>query len=154
SSKERIRMMTAAQPPGAAPLVGWRLWRLREGRLGSWAAEHVWQPGPNEAHCLNDSIGAVRRRPPCERSPGSGWRGGIWAVLEPERCLRMAREGAVWWDAGTIVMGLMVGWGTTAIHGAEGFRCQHAAVTCLFLDAINDRALAAVGRTLWWGGLM
>jgi hypothetical protein len=65
----------------------------------------------------------------------------------------MAREGAVWWDTRAVVMGLIVGWGTSAIHGTEGFRCQHAAVSCLFVDAVDDRALAAIGRQRWWGGL-
>lgn len=137
----------------AQQLVGWRLWRMRDGRLASWAADYVWQPGPNEARCLNDPIGVVQPGP-CERSPGVGCRCGLWAVREPDRCLRMAREGAVWWDTGAVVLGLIVGWGSTAIHGEEGFRCQHAAVSCLFTDAVDDRALAAVGRRRWWGGLM
>ena len=32
------------------------------------------------------------------------------------------------------VLGLITAWGTVALHGREGFRAQHASVTCLFTD--------------------
>lgn len=127
------------------PAVGWRLWRLREGRLHSWAVDYVWEPGPVEARCLIVPTGlyyyppaAVRE--PCERSPGEGCRCGIWALWDLSTCVTRARRVGPR-HRGSTVMGLISGWGTVAIHGREGFRAQHAAILCLFADSVWDRAL-------------
>jgi hypothetical protein len=50
------------------------------------------------------------------------------------------------------VLGLIVGWGTVAIHGGDGFRAQHASVTCLFTDwagAAHAPDLARSRLTRW-----
>jgi hypothetical protein len=46
---------------------------------------------------------------------------------------------------GHVVMGLIKGFGTVALHGTEGFRAEMAMVTCIFADEI---ALAPAER-LW-----
>ena len=39
------------------------------------------------------------------------------------------------------MLGLIVGWGMVALHGSEGFRAQHASVTCLFTDWAGSAAV-------------
>jgi hypothetical protein len=141
------------------PLVGWRLWRLQDERLHSWAVDHVWDAGRNEARCLRDAPGVLFSAGipggPCDRSPGAGCKCGLWALWGLGTCVRKARKDARRWDQAPTVIGLVTGWGTAAIHGDEGFRCQYASVACLFTDTIGDRALAAVGRwPRWWGRLV
>jgi hypothetical protein len=125
--------------PHREPVLGWRLWRARRSRLHSWVVDHVWQPGPIEATCLKDdhrSKGlSFPLSEPCEQSPGEGCQCGVWSVWDLGRCVTKGRERG--FSAGvTPVMGLIAGWGTVAVHGAEGFRAQHAAILCLFSDSI------------------
>lgn len=136
---------------GPAPVIGWRLWRLDAGRLRSWVVAQDWQVGPNEARCLVGDgpaslFGPAPRRP-CERSPGRGCRCGLWALRDFASCARKARDESQHWDTRDIVIGLVEGWGTVAIHGDEGFRSQYAAVRCLFTDPIADRGPAP---PRWW----
>jgi hypothetical protein len=50
-----------------------------------------------------------------------------------------------------LVIGLIAGWGTVAIHGEEGFRAQHAAILCLLTDSIWDKSLDPLcNRMGWW----
>jgi hypothetical protein len=117
------------------PVVGWRLWKVREDALCSWAVEHVWQPGDNEAVCLSD------RLYPCPEPPGTSCRCGFWALYSPVAAIRLASAT----PAARAVIGLVAGFGTVAVHGREGFRAEMARVTCLFSDEI---ALTPVER-LW-----
>lgn len=117
------------------PLVGWRLWKVREGELCSWAVEHVWHPGENKAACLAD------RLYPCPQSPGRSCRCGFWALYSPVAAIRLASTT----PASAAVIGLVAAFGTVAVHGTEGFRAEMARVTCLFTDEI---AVAPVER-LW-----
>lgn len=129
-----VREVNAINPE---PVVGWRLWRVREGELHSWAVEHVWQPGENMAECFADEMSR------CPRSPGKLCRCGFWALFTPTAAMRLAAEK----PTGRAVMGLIKGYGTVALHGAEGFRAEMATVTCIFADEIS---LASVER-LWRG---
>ena len=109
----------------AAGMLGWRLWRLRDGVLRSWTLSYDWSPGRNQATCLSP------RSSRCQSSPGGTCQCGFWALDSPLECLLRGRhQGIGWWP----VMGLMRGWGTVAVHGQEGFRAQAAAVVCLFSD--------------------
>jgi len=50
-------------------------------------------------------------------------------------------------------MGLVVGWGTVALHGREGFRAERAALRCLFTDRPwSAAALPGTPSRLagWW----
>ena len=107
------------------PVVGWRIWRLQDGLLQSLVVDHHWEPGENRARCL-----ASGRRP-CRDAPGRGCLCGFWAVWSPSESLtRVCPAIEPPWQ----VMGLIAGWGTVAMHGAEGFRSERAAVRCLFSD--------------------
>jgi hypothetical protein len=68
----------------------------------------------------------------CVAPPGKHCQCGFWALSSPLKCLAMAYRGGGL--PPSHVLGLIVGWGTVAIHGSEGFRAQHASVTCLFTD--------------------
>jgi len=50
-------------------------------------------------------------------------------------------------------MGLVVGWGTVALHGREGFRAERAALRCLFTDRPWSVAAGPGGPSRlagWW----
>ncbi len=115
--------------------VGWRLWKVREDELCSWAVDYVWQPGENKAVCLADRLFR------CPEAPGTSCRCGFWALYSPVAAIRLA-SGT---PAARAVIGLVVAFGNVAVHGREGFRSEMAKVACLFTDEI---ALAPVER-LW-----
>jgi hypothetical protein len=117
------------------PVVGWRLWKVREDELCSWAVEHVWQQGDNKAVCL------ANRMYRCPQAPGMSCRCGFWALYSPVTTIRLASAT----PAARAVIGLVEAFGTVAVHGREGFRAEMARVTCLFTDEI---ALAPAER-LW-----
>lgn len=118
----------------AQPVVGWRVWALRDGRLASWATRYVWEPGENVASCLVPPrpMGCIPpRHPHRSEPPGDGCGCGFWAVFSPFLALNRAR--AVRQERNS-VLGLILGWGSIALHGSEGFRAQRAEVLCLFSD--------------------
>jgi hypothetical protein len=110
---------------GPDPMIGWRIWRLGtdDGVLRSCVVAGEWSPGINAASCL-----AGR---PCDRTPGPGCRCGFWATKELAECLARARGDRTEYRW---AMGLVYGWGEVAVHGAEGFRAEKAAIACLFTD--------------------
>lgn len=99
--------MSAIDPE---PLVGWRLWRVKEDGLHSWAVNHIWQPGENRADCLAD--GPYR----CPQPPGKSCRCGFWALYRPLEVFALASAK----PSSATVMGLVSAFGTVALHGAEG----------------------------------
>ncbi len=117
------------------PVVGWRLWRVSQDELCSWAVEYVWQPGDNKAVCLADRLYR------CPQPPGTSCRCGFWALYSPVAAIRLASAT----PTARAVIGLVAAFGTVAVHGREGFRAEMARVTCLFTDQI---ALAPFER-LW-----
>ena len=126
------------------PVVGWRLWRLRGGRLHSWAVDYCWEPGENRARCI------AHGRSACITSPGQYCQCGIWAVWSPRACRERARTAAA--DRSEHVLGLIAGWGTVAVHGREGFRAEWAAIRCLFTNCPGILAARTIGSSLfgWW----
>jgi hypothetical protein len=68
----------------------------------------------------------------CSCPPGKHCQCGFWALWSPLQCLAKANEAVE--EPPWHVLGLIAGWGTVALHGSEGFRAQHASVTCLFTD--------------------
>lgn len=134
-----------------SPVVGWRVWRLRDGRLHSWKLDYEWEPGPHRARCLVAALSPLK--PTCAQAPGEGCTCGFWALWDPMRALRKARREHVMVPAGfTSVVGVMLGWGGVAIHGDEGFRAEHATVACLISNAVWDEDADRVveGRIRWW----
>ena len=128
----------------AEGMLGWRLWRLRDGQLCSWAVTYEWKQGSNSATCLSPNTAR------CTHSPGRHCQCGFWALNSPLDCLARGRYDGIGWSP---VMGLMRGWGTVALHGREGFRAQHASVVCLFSDwPFIPRAMRLGGKgwVRWW----
>src|SRR5581483_12499184 len=111
--------------PDTAPIVGWRIWVLRHGRLGSIWVSSDWEAGENTARCLRED------RPRCDTSPGRLCNCGFWGLFHFNRCVHRAITHAY---LEPLVIGLILGWGETAIHGNEGFRSEYAAVACLFAN--------------------
>lgn len=134
--------------PAPRPVLGWRLWRVREGVLWSWGIETCWQPGDGRAVCLRPEVEAR-----CAVSPGADCPCGFWALTDLAGCVAKVRKDHLLL-AGSMqpVMGLMLGWGMVALHGAEGFRAQHARPLCLFENWIWDPELdlLTTGRARWW----
>ena len=89
------------------------------------------------------------QREPCVRSPGQYCQCGIWALWDLGRCVAKGRDhlSSV---RGALVVGLIAGWGTVAIHGDEGFRAQRAAIRCLLMDSIWDKSMDPLcGQQTW-----
>ena len=136
------------------PVLGWRLWRLRGGRLWSWALDYAWEPGPLEARCMIDQVRATALAwvpsKPCVHSPGQHCKCGIWALWDLGRCVARGRNHLPSVHT-ALVVGLIAGWGTVAIHGDEGFRAQRASIRCLLADSIWDKSLDPLCDPLgWW----
>lgn len=130
------------RPSGVEPLLGWRLWRVRDGTLLSWGVRHEWEPGVNQATCLGSRH--------CASSPGESCSCGFWALHSPMRCIRYARDTIT--DRSSVV-GLVRAWGHVALHGNEGFRAQYASPVCLFSDWLWDVAEPPPGNPRhvgWW----
>ena len=131
------------------PVLGWRIWNVRDGRLDSWAVSYRWDRGENRAACL------VFDRRPCASPPGRRCQCGFWAVWSPLQCLDRARAATE--PPWGVAMGLVIGWGTVALHGREGFRAERAAVRCLFTDrpwSRLSRMSAATQPPRWWQRLL
>ncbi|HSR22114.1 MAG TPA: hypothetical protein VLW53_01075 [Candidatus Eisenbacteria bacterium] len=127
------------------PVLGFRIWKLKAGRLGSWAVDYCWEPGENQARCL-----ALHGRP-CEAPPGRHCQCGFWGVWSPRRCAsRVCTATEPPW----CVMGLIAGWGTVALHDREGFRAEYAALRCLFVDrpwTVAEPSAFRRWMSGWWG---
>lgn len=144
SESEAMATWAGAGNPGREPIVGWRLWRVRQEGLRSWAATSYWVPGANSATCLASD--------PCPRSPGSGCKCGFWALFSLSRCLEYARRDA---REGMTVLGLVQAWGEVSLHGEEGFRSASAAVVALFTDWVWEADLQPRNRAhRWWRQLV
>jgi hypothetical protein len=91
----------------------------------------------------------------CTAPPGKHCQCGFWALWSPLQCLAKAKEAVE--EPPWHVLGLVVGWGTVALHGSEGFRAQQASVTCLFTDwagsapmpSLADRRLERWSRRIF-----
>ena len=71
----------------AEPLLGWRLWHIREGRLVSWSQDGAWPAGRRfEARCNR----LLRRS--CADAPGEGHACGIYAARTRAGALRLLDE--------------------------------------------------------------
>jgi DNA-binding CsgD family transcriptional regulator len=121
---------------GHEPVVGWRVWALANNRLYSIAKNAFWRPGENQAECL---IGLKHD------TPAPSCHCGFWALHNPLSAMQLATQ--VQWGPRTgpglavldphrtVAVGLILGYGATAVHGREGFRAGLASVACIFADA-------------------
>lgn len=101
-------------------LVGWRVWRLRNGFLQSFSASYCWFPGY-----------------PVHGSPDDYGEGGIWAFKEPHHALyklnKMGDES---------VMGSVWLWGDVVEHDI-GYRAEFAEIRSI--DVVSGAQLRR-----WW----
>jgi len=121
---------------GYEPVVGWRVWALANNRLYSIAKNAFWRPGENQAECLVGSKHDI---------PAPSCHCGFWALLNPVSAMQLAAQVEYGQRMGigftvldphrTVAVGLVLGYGATAIHGWEGYRAGLASVACIFADA-------------------
>ena len=94
-------------------IIGYRMWRVRDGYLVSYSTSHAWLP--NE----------VMKGDPKENNDE-----GIWAFKEKSRALNKML------DSGNAVMGSIKMWGRI-IEYTQGYRSEFAKITSL--DCIRPR---------------
>lgn len=144
--------MEMARPPAtwtgqvaapSRPLLGWRVWQVRDRQLRSWVTDSEWQPGENTARCL-------KRRHPCVRSPAIDCGCGFWGMFSLLRCFNLAQGE----PTRPIALGLVLGWGLVALQRGESFRAEHSRALGLFTDLLQaPPSLAAVEQLFqadWW----
>ncbi len=98
------------------PLLGWRLWHVRDGRLLSWVKPDQWPGGARfEARC--------RRLRGCGEAPRAGHSCGIYAARTRELALQLLEELPS--IAGPVAVGRVSLWGRV-IENVDGWRAQYA----------------------------
>lgn len=121
--------MQAAAPDLIRAIIGFRQWRLRDGRLWSLHANERWLPGLQTARCLGEDA---------HEAPQNACTCGYYAwYAPPPRTASAATPDLV---AGAVAL-----WGRVELH-AHGMRAQHAMVVALALPfswgAKRERLLA------------
>jgi len=121
---------------GHEPVIGWRVWALANNHLYSIAKNVFWRPGENQAECLAGRTHDV---------PAPSCHCGFWALLNPVSAMQLAAQVECGQRIGsgftvldphrTVAVGLILGYGATAVHGLEGYRAGLASVACIFADA-------------------
>ena len=102
----------------AEPLVGCRLWHIREGRLVSWSQDAEWPAGRRfEARCQR-----VLRRS-CVDAPAGGHTCGIYAARTRAGALRLLDELPPL--PVPVALGQVSLWGR-AFENVGGWRAQYA----------------------------
>jgi hypothetical protein len=128
--------MPCTPPDLADPVVGFRQWRLADGRLRSLYSTVQWPGRELRAICvLGDRD--------YHASPANACSCGIYAYYDP--CPRMASAGTRDLVAGAVVL-----WGRIELHAA-GMRAQYARVVALELPVSRRRKrleLAQIGQRL------
>jgi hypothetical protein len=107
------------------PILGWRVWRLRDRGLHSLVVDYRWEPGQNRAVCLTS------HRTRCTAPPGPGCRCGFWVAASSREALsRTCATVEPPWQ----VLGLVAVSGAMVDHGADGLRAERAELRCLCSD--------------------
>ena len=100
------------------PLVGWRLWHVRDGRLLSWSQDAEWPAGRRlEASCRR----LLRRS--CTDAPGAGHACGIYAVRTRDAAVRLLDDLPPL--AAPVAVGRVSLWGRV-FENVGGWRAQYA----------------------------
>jgi hypothetical protein len=107
------------------PILGWRVWRLRDRGLHSLVFDYRWQAGENRAVCLTS------HRPPCADPPGRNCHCGFWLAASPRDALTRTCATV---EPPYQVLGLVAVSGAIVDHGAEGLRAERAELRCLCSD--------------------
>jgi hypothetical protein len=129
----------SAAPDLTAPVVGFRAWRIANGRLVSPYVPCRWEGRVMRAECYDANRGLVRGDGWLDRpheSPHPDCRCGIYAYHTPGP---RTYFGESWWCGG-----LVTAWGHLEVH-ADGFRAQFARVEALSEpESAEPRLRAAV----------
>lgn len=105
----------------AEPVLGFRIWALRDDKLHGAAYDQLWTRGENVAVCRRDSA-------PHETAPATGCRCGFNALHE--------LPAPAWSSVGIYVMGAIAAWGEIEWH-RTGFRAERACPIALCFDPAN-----------------
>lgn len=89
-------------------LIGWRVWRVRNGHLWSYSADYAWMPGEVS-----------------EGDPGDHDSAGIWAFKDKRRAFQKAVE-----SGGSYVWGSVLLWGHVVEH-KDGYRASKARIVSI-----------------------
>jgi hypothetical protein len=131
----------SAAPDLAAPVVGFRAWRVANGRLVSPYVPCRWEGRVMRAECYDANRGLLRGEGWLDRphsSPHPDCRCGIYAYHTPGV---RTYFGESWWCAGLVSV-----WGHLEVH-ADGLRAQFARVEALAEpESADARLRAAVGE--------
>ena len=126
--------MTA--PDLAAPVIGFRSWRIANGRLQSPYIPCRWEGRVMHAECYDANRALLRGQgwlAEPHDSPHPDCQCGIYAYHRPG--LR-SYYGEQWWCEGVIAA-----WGRIEVH-ADGLRAEYARVEALAVPELGNRALA------------
>jgi hypothetical protein len=128
-------------PDLAAPVMGFRAWRVANGRLVSPYVPCRWEGRVMRAECYDANRGLLRGEGWLERpheSPHPDCRCGIYAYHTPGT---RTYFGESWWCAGLVSI-----WGHLEVH-ADGLRAQFARVEALSEpEAADSHLQSAVGE--------
>lgn len=105
------------------PLVGWKAWHIRKGRLHSQLRGGLWVPGrPFQAVC---------RFAKCLRTPGANCTCGIYATNDFQQVREFLNTGEA--------CGVVLGWGRY-IRAENGWRCEYAYPARILIarDSLHD----------------
>jgi hypothetical protein len=129
----------SAAPDLTARVVGFRAWRVANGRLVSPYVPCRWEGRVMRAECYDANRGLLRGEGWLDRpheSPHPHCRCGIYAYHTPGK---RTYFGESWWCAGLVSV-----WGHLEVH-ADGLRAQFARVEALSApEAADGRLQAAI----------
>jgi hypothetical protein len=132
----------SAAPDLTAPVIGFRGWRVANGRLVSPYVPCRWEGRTMRAECYDANRGLLRGEGWLDRphaSPHPDCRCGIYAYHTPGP---RTYFGETWWCSGLVSV-----WGHLEVH-ADGLRAQFAQVEALGEPEIDDRRLDAAVREI------
>lgn len=89
-------------------LIGWRVWRVKNGHLWSYFQDYVWMPGE-----VSEGI------------PGDHDHAGIWAFKDKRRAFQKALDGQASYVWGSVLL-----WGQVVEH-ADGYRASKARIVSI-----------------------
>ena len=138
--------MTTAAPDLATAVVGFRSWRIANGRLQSPYIPCRWEGRVMHARCYDANRALVRGEGWLDEPHASPHRDCQCGIYAYHRMGLRSYYGEMWWCEGVVSA-----WGRIEVH-ADGLRAEHARVEALGVPELgNPRlgpAVAAIGAAL------
>lgn len=112
------------------PVIGYRVWRIRDGDLVSQYTDVRWAGGPLRAECLSE---LYRRGPGLHPTPAPDPKCscGIYAYFRPSERLGASSDSP-------LVLGAVVLWGRIEVH-RSGMRAEWARPVAIGLPPFSPR---------------